>query len=121
MGDIAIVHFKDSVEVSPAIYLHWGGSEVGKLLRKCKELMAGRRDVPYAAARFVGLAHEDIPGPLSLGIWNAPGRRLAEIRKDSYSHGDAGVFIVDVDTWEVETHGGYGLRDPVESNVVRQA
>jgi hypothetical protein len=40
---------------------------------------------------------------LSLGVTNTPedGR--------PYSHGDAGVFIVDVNTGEVETYGGYGF------------
>ena len=60
-------------------------------------------DSGYACARFVGYCHEHIPGGLSLGLLNTPedGKPI--------SHGDAGVFIVDVNTGEVETYGGYGF------------
>lgn len=38
-------------------------------------------------------------------------RAIKHIKSDDYSHGDAGVFLVDVDTWLVECYNGYGLED----------
>lgn len=123
MGDRAVIHFVDARdEVSPGVYLHWGGSDVPALLRATFDLMATRRgDMQYTAARFVGVVHAgDKPGTnLSLGLWNAPDGGLASIRHSDYSHGDAGVFIVHLDAygWSIEMHGGYGF--PGVGNMVR--
>lgn len=112
MGDRAIVHFTHGDEVSPAIYLHWGGGDVAEYLARCHARMLGRfGDVGYTAARFIGIAHQDIDGNTSLGTWNEGD--LATIRTPKYSHGDAGVFIVHLtpagQPWQVEEHGGYGI------------
>lgn len=111
MGNRALVVFHDGEDVSPVIYLHWGGSTVKDRLRECRELMRGRDgDVPYAAARFVGLCHAADPkSNLSLGIWNVPGKgRSAESRlRGIESHGDAGVFEVDVRDWTVKNRDGH--------------
>ena len=102
MGERALIVFKDGNGYSPSVYLHWNGYEVGAMLTNAAQgLRSG--DAGYACARFVGYCHEQIPGGLSLGLINTPegGRPV--------SHGDAGVFIVDVNTGEVETYGGYGF------------
>lgn len=105
MGDRALVQFRDSDgKVSPVCYLHWGGFNVPEYIRECAELMRGRDDdVQYAFARFVGICHSHIPGNLSLGVWN----KTAPLTKGD-SHGDAGCYIVDCATWDVEAFGGYG-------------
>ena len=120
MGNRALIVFHDGEDVSPVIYLHWGGSTVKDRLAECRELMRSRSldelmrlhslDLPYTAARFVGLCHAaDADSNLSLGLWNAPKRdgslplRLAAIE----SHGDAGVFEVDVRTWTVRNRDGH--------------
>ena len=115
MGDRAIVHFyapKDGAELSPAVYLHWSGSDVQSLLRETFELMRTRgADLSYTTARFIGICHTKLDGNLSLGVWNAPADGLKAARDPSYSHGDAGVFIVHLTShgWEIEMHGGYGF------------
>jgi hypothetical protein len=69
MGDRASVIFFDKVQVSPVIYLHWHGSRVPDWIEELRCLMAERLwDAPYAAARFVGVCHNHIPGNLSLAI-----------------------------------------------------
>lgn len=105
--------------MGPAIYLHWGGSEVETLLRECMAFMHGRLDdVGYITARCIGLAHSKIiKYNTGLGTWNAPtedGLRKREDGQWKYSHGDAGVFIISVhpDRWEIEYFGGYGFRQP---------
>lgn len=115
MGDRAVIIFHDKgrQRYSPTIYLHWAGHRVGELVAKLKERMADRlNDVDYAAARFVGLAHESIEGALSLGIWDKPTDFEDEPEYlTAFSHGDAGTFLVDVSTWDVRTFGGYGLTE----------
>lgn len=103
MGDRALVVFTEGEgRHGPSVYLHWSGNDVGELLtRAAPNMRAG--DAGYACARFVGHCHEQIPGGLSLGLFNTP----EDGRPDS--HGDAGVFIVDVNTGEVVTYGGYGF------------
>ena len=110
MGDRALVQFKckhgDNLEVSPVIYLHWLGHRVHELLERHRTVMAGRTgDVPYAAARFVGVCCEAEVGNLSIGIWNQTEHLTPED-----SHGDAGCFVVDVDVgpnepWRVDNFG----------------
>lgn len=102
MGERALVVFKSGDEHSPAVYLHWGGMDVGNWLTQAAPRMRGG-DHSYACARFIGYCHEQISGQLSLGVFNTP-----EDGRPS-SHGDAGVFIVDTKTGEVETYGGYGF------------
>lgn len=110
MGDRALVQFvsKDKngkpVEFSPAVYLHWHGGRVPEFIRECAALMQGREgDVEYSAARFVGICHGAIAGNLSLGI-----QRAQRVLTKSDSQGDAGCFIVDCGSWQVEAFGGYG-------------
>lgn len=107
MGDRALVVFRsaDKTIVSPTVYLHWSGHAVPELIEKLAVLMNDRRDdVPYACARFIGLCHEHIPGNLSLGVSETP---LDVYETDSYSHGDAGVVVVDASTFKWKAHGGY--------------
>lgn len=128
MGDRALVMFctqetqqvEGPLEFSPVTYLHWHGHCVGSLLGQLYQRMDGRRgDCAYVSARFVGLCHEMIEGNLSLGLWNAPDPDdLFERKKRDgwgngwvYSHGDAGIFIVDCAFKQVVIFGGYGFKD----------
>jgi hypothetical protein len=115
VGDRALVIFHDKAkkDYSPVVYLHWHGSDVGNLLKQLKALMAGRLDdVAYTVARFVGLAHEAIPGNLSVGIFEKHKDFLdqPEYLAD-FSHGDAGVFMVDASDFSCRCYGGYGLTE----------
>lgn len=106
MGDRALIQFTDGDDYSPITYLHWSGYKVREYLEALKERMKGREgDLAYTAARFVGICHDDIEGNLSLGLWNQD-KPLTE----DDSHGDAGCFVVNVETWDVQQLGGYGLQ-----------
>ena len=68
--------------VATTVYLHWHGDAVPGWLAQLKELMKGRYDDAfYAAARFVGICHVNIPGNLGLGI-TANGLSLAGVRDE---------------------------------------
>ncbi|MGR3802023.1 MAG: hypothetical protein ACU0AY_01005 [Marinibacterium profundimaris] len=102
MGDRALVLFKDHSSVSPTVYLHWHGSAVPELVEELDNVMAGRRnDAAYAAARFIGIVHERIPGNLSLGVMQTPEEICAAVQEAdpeiiaSYTLGDARVVVVD--------------------------
>jgi len=129
MGDRALILFTDGKEVSPTVYLHWSGSRVPELLDELKILMSDRLgDVGYSAARFIGLCHATIDGSLSLGCWNAESSiedavwafssteadsepaLTAVTELKSYSHGDAGVVIVNVNDLSWKAVGGYLAR-----------
>jgi len=108
MGDRALIVFTNTArdEVSPVVYLHWDGHNVPEWLAELKAKMAGREgDVPYSAARFVGICHEHIDGNVSLGMWNAPTGMLANPAE--HSHGDAGVIVVNANDYSWQAFGGY--------------
>lgn len=118
MGDVAIIFCKSdkTKELSPAIYLHWSGSEVAKYLFAAEKRMR-KGDISYATARLIGVLHEKIKGNLSLGVFSVDfdsdkyDEQLKELK--DMSHGDAGVFTVDIDTGKVEhiEGTGYGFED----------
>lgn len=117
MGDRAVVIFHDGDdEFSPAVYLHWNAEAVPKWLREHAELMQGRRgDVPYAAARFIGLCHTKINGNLSLGVSNLSPREMgaledSDTREDQLrrlADGDGGAVLVNVNDCTWIARGGY--------------
>ncbi len=118
MGDRALVIFHDEIKnsdevttLSPVIYLHWAGHAVPQYLVELRKMMKGRGgDVAYTSARFTGLCHSKNPDSnTGLGLWNN-GHTLKEYRRDGHtiSHGDAGVFLINCNTWEVENYAGYG-------------
>lgn len=111
MGDRACVIFFDPIRVSPTVYLHWHGSAVPAWLDELKQLMTGRfSDAAYAAARFVGICHDNIGGNLSLGI-TTNGLTQADLRRkvrmEQESPGNAGVVVVDTSDFSWQAYGGY--------------
>lgn len=115
MGDRALVIFTDGKEVSPTAYLHWGGEAVPEYLKEHKTLMADRKgDVSYSCARFIGICHsKDAQGNLSIGVWgSSPALQEAVLVGNGEflagdSHGDAGLIVVDVNSYEWRAYGGY--------------
>ena len=114
MGQRALVIFvnnktnneqiKTRWNISPVVYLHWDGDNVMKWIPDLEELMGDRKgDVEYACARFIGIAHEKIDGNLSLGVWNSDPemKQWTEKQWAEYSHGDSGIFWVDVNDFTV--------------------
>lgn len=112
MGDRAVVVFHSSGYYSPGVYMHWAGSEVPRLLVAAKPVLRAG-DPSYAAARFCGVVHMDSPDSRTgLGLLDAP--KLEQLQSGQYSHGDAGVFVVDVDTGDVQQFNGYAPHDGPE-------
>lgn len=108
MGDRVLITFTDDGETfTPAVYMHWNGSEAADWIRAAARRMR-KGDAGYAAARFCGECHKQISGHNSLGLLDAPNKGAAGIDWTEYSHGDAGVYIVNVSTGEVSAWGGYG-------------
>lgn len=111
MGDRAIVVFHDENTVSPMVYLHWFGETVPEYLAMLKDRMVGRfNDASYAAARFIGMYHERIDGNCSLGVFSsdldhANVNDAAKLEK--YSHGDAGLVVVDTKDFTWKAYHGY--------------
>lgn len=106
MGDRAVVQLEsNSGRVSPCLYLHWGGSEVPKLLEELHDRFIKRRgdDLRYGFARLVGYVHEKMPTEVTgMGIWNQTTRLTP-----ADSQGDAGVFVFNISTLTVYYGGGY--------------
>lgn len=67
MGDRAMVSFCGSGYETPAVYLHWHGSDVPRLLREAAPRLR-KSDPSYACARFVQHVANRIEGSLSIGI-----------------------------------------------------
>jgi hypothetical protein len=110
MGNRALVVFHNDDDVSPTVYLHWNGDDVPYYLEQLKLLMATRLGDPsYAAARFVGICHNHISGPMSLGVM-ANTFAVADVkdpeRMAAESHGDAGMVVVDTADFSWKAYGG---------------
>jgi len=107
MGDRALIQLHIGGDVSPVLYLHWSGSNVGDILSRTMERMKNRHDdLPYVFARMVQEAINGRDGDTGFGCWNQPKALSA-----GDSHGDAGCFLVDVSlpAWKVRAGGGYGI------------
>lgn len=105
MGDAAVIQLFDEKrnEVSPVLRLHWHGNSAPEYIKECAKLMGGRRELYDAFARLVGICHTAIEGSLSVSVWNYP-VKITEEDSDS----DAGCYLVNVRTWDVDAFGGYG-------------
>ncbi len=110
MGDRVLIIFKsddNGHSHAPAVYGHWSGHEMPELLAAATEAGWLRKgDVGYSAARLCGWMCKQSDGCTGVGIIAAPDD-LSKETLTKFSHGDAGVLVVDVDTGEVETFGGY--------------
>jgi hypothetical protein len=106
MGDRALIQLTDSQgELSPVLYLHWGGKGTPALLDSFFDRFLIKRgaDVSYGFARLVSYACESNMGEvLGVGVWNCDALLTADD-----SHGDAGIFVVDLDKHTVRYGGGY--------------
>lgn len=105
MGDRINVVFVGNGGPSPAVYLHWNGTEAASWVKEFAPTMADRLgDASYAAARFVAFCAERIEGNSSLGILNVkdglrdllrPGAKPSIEQLGNLNHGDHGVLLVD--------------------------
>ena len=103
MGDRVLFQVVQGSKFSPVVYCHWTGWRAPGVVRALKARMADRPgDLEYAAARLVQECVQAAEGNTGFGIWNAE-HRLTE----DDSHGDAGVVLIDCDSWRCECLGGY--------------
>ena len=116
MGDRALIILTDSkkTEMSPIIYSHWGGSSVPNYIEQAKQLMDTRLgDVSYGFARLIGIMHNNTSGNISLGGWNLPPKLKKALKSGDnkaileFSHGDEGIFLVNVDDYSFIQYKGY--------------
>lgn len=119
MGDRAFVifHSKKQYDISPVVYLHNFGGLAMALIEDALPRMRTEH-VSYSCARFVGVCHDALEGNLGLGVDNLmlpPPEPKPENARHWYEAllekvnaadwVDRGLFLVDVDTWQV-THAG---------------
>jgi len=107
MGDRGVIVVTTSGGEMPpcGVYVHWHGSSLPGLLPEAIKRMR-KGDVAYATARLIGYLHEQIEGPLCLGVLEPP-KDLTDDSLREYSQGDAGVVILNCTTGEVRAVGGY--------------
>jgi len=109
MGDRCLVVVTDGTEISPAIYTHWAGYQAPDILVKAgADGLIRKDDVSYASARICGAFHEALKdsGALSLGLI-APPSALDSDTLRKFSHGDAGVILVNVSDGSLGYFGSY--------------
>ncbi len=106
MGDrvlLQVVRKDEKPEFSPVIYCHWLGGDAVEAVKRLAVRMNGRRgDVYYIAARLLQEVINGDVGDTGFGMWNA---KKVLTAKDS--QGDAGVILVDAETFEMTFLGGY--------------
>jgi hypothetical protein len=106
MGDRVLFQVvRGAAEFGPVVYCHWAGARAPEIVRRLSARMLLHRegDIDYASARLVQeCTAADPDGALSFGVSNAPARLTAED-----SHGDAGVVLIDCDTFKCQCLGGY--------------
>lgn len=111
MGNRVLIQFigtgsNGDREFSPVIYGHWAGSKAAGSLVVLRKRMSDRPgDISYVAARCVGLLIGDDDGSTGYGLWNA-----TKILTAADSHGDAGIFLVDIGVgpvWRVAVIDGH--------------
>ena len=104
MGDRVLFQMvRGAAEFGPVVYCHWSGYRAPESARKLSARMASRPgDLDYATARLVQECTANGDGALGFGVSNAAARLTAED-----SHGDAGVVLIDCDSFKCECLGGY--------------
>jgi hypothetical protein len=87
--------------VSPVLYGHWSGDEAANWLHQLTVKMGDRiNDISYSFARLVQIALADDKEITGYGVWNQ-----AEKLKPADSHGDSGIYVLNVDTKKIEHFG----------------
>jgi hypothetical protein len=120
MGDrVIFVCHSGGKDHTAGVYVNGGGSEALDSLREAAPRMS--RDPESAIARLCGVLHEMIVGNVFLRIIPPPQPEPdGSIDWEKYSHGDAGVLLIDVDTGRVECVAGYLAGRTVEPLVLRE-
>jgi hypothetical protein len=106
MGDrvlLQVIKRNELPGYSPVIYCHWlGGMAVEAVKRLAVRMNERRGDVDYIAARLLQEVINGDDGDTGFGLMHADKVLTAED-----SHGDAGIILVNADTFEMTFLGGY--------------
>jgi hypothetical protein len=108
MGDRCIIALhKNGRPQFAALYLHWAGGEGAQAILEAAAPYMRAGDMGYALARLVGAACAYHPNSaFSVGIVKGP-KSLNPDHLRLYSHGNAGVILIDIDTGRWTGHAGY--------------
>lgn len=106
MGDRVIMQVVDNEDnFGPILYGHWIGGDAKEILKAIKCRMASRvGDLEYTTARLVQemIRFSGENDNTGIGIWNAD-----RIQNVVDSHGDAGVILLNCNTFQAQAGGGY--------------
>ena len=103
MGDRVLIQLTNGDKFSPVLYCHNSGHRALEIIDATKQRMATRGgDLDYSFARLVQAAIGTSDDNTGYGIWNAEAILTADD-----SHGDAGVVVVDIESWTPKCMGGY--------------
>ena len=92
-----------ATENGPAVYCHGRGHDAPAIVKRFAARMKDRRgDVPYLTARLLQEAMGDDTRDTGFGVFNADKRLTSDD-----THGDAGIVLIDADTFRCECVGGY--------------
>jgi hypothetical protein len=114
MGDRAFIYIKEKrANQYGGAYLHWGGSEAHEVIQKAAPLMR-KGDASYALARLVAECCKTNPND-TCGVGVVFAQALPDNATDDeklqwakkWSDGDRGLFLIDIDTGEVDHVYGY--------------
>jgi hypothetical protein len=116
-----VFHSPATCDISPMVYLHWGGGTVlNDLEGALPRLRTG--NAGYACARFIGYCHEKLDGINSLGVNNLwfpdlkDGEEFFSVYRrvmESLAR-NSEVIRVNVETWVVEQGTALVKRLPPE-------
>jgi hypothetical protein len=107
MGDRVLIQLTYGDKFSPVLYCHNSGHRALDIVKATERRMQGRGgDLEYSFARLVQAAMGNGEGNTGFGVWNAERVLTADD-----SQGDAGVVVVDIQTWKTKRMGGYLERE----------
>lgn len=90
-------------DVGPVVYSHHKGHDTPEIVRRFVKRMSDRKgDIPYLTARLLQELMGTDQRDTGFGVWNSTERLTAED-----THYDAGVVLIDADTFACECVGGY--------------
>lgn len=112
MGDRVLFICKSDTGWTPAVYAHWEGENARKIIEAAiPRLRAG--DEGYSIAAIAAAAWNfsnrgKETGYVSVSIIDAPADLKPATLRGDYNHGDAGVWVIDVEggvATQYRTHG----------------
>lgn len=118
MGDrTLVICVDDGGDITPAVYAHHLGSDTADLIREvAPRLREGDPSYSIAAvAAHFWKAADSGHGYVSVGILPAPDKIDEATLRGDYNHGDAGVWVINVDTGNVQQYKASYSSSPAQN------